>query len=725
MDPRTICQILTPMGMLGYGVDEQLVDQELAQLVNRGLPTAIILDSGSTDSGPQKLALGSMSCPRSAYVNDLKKLLRLVHKYRVPLVFGSAGGDGTDEHVKEIGTIIEEISALPENKDYCFKTLSIFSSIDKAIVTKRFREGHLNGCGPCVPPATEEQIENSARIVAQIGFEPFTEVMDAHPDFDVIIGGRAYDPSPYAAYCVHQLKRQIPATSSESIRSYLGGFHHMGKIMECGGLCSLPKSAGAVATVYETGLFDIRPLAPNSICSPLSVAAHALYENTQPNVLRGPGGKLILEDVRYEQLPDGRTTRASGAIVRPSKADDLPYQWKLEAAQMVGYRGLFLCHAKDYILIANIDTLLASVKGYVQAQHKHVAGPWDLNFHVYGKGAPNTARPGEITIIAESLAPTQQLANSIASKARVALIHGPYPGQKATAGNVGFGIGGLMEIELGPCAEFSLYHVMDLEPGEHQHITYAEESAAPPTQRSGALLHYRLSTIGKGARPKSDWKPRARIPPPLDEIPSTTSHPTPQHLTTESSKITTTTTINQAHPHTTPTKTTTEKPTKLSDLCSILRSKNAGPFEITIDALFATEADYRRVKTSTLLSRANVARALAVAEADIIWMGFFDPARAFKVTIPRVRGGRTKSAGGFMEDDVHGSQEHLGIADIGLEQLLPPQRVGGGGVTENLRGLLSSLPPAAVMAAAAAAAAAVGSVGGMYLIKGVLKQIAR
>jgi hypothetical protein len=116
MDLHPICQIVTPVGMLGYGVDERLVDAELAHLVPTGIPTAIILDSGSTDSGPQKLAFGSMTCPRFAYARDLSKLLRLVHKYQVPLVFGSAGGDGTDEHVREMVEIIEEIAAKPENK---------------------------------------------------------------------------------------------------------------------------------------------------------------------------------------------------------------------------------------------------------------------------------------------------------------------------------------------------------------------------------------------------------------------------------------------------------------------------------------------------------------------------------------------------------------------------------------------------------------------------------
>ena len=106
-----LCHIVTPVGCLGFGVDQEIMDAELGRLTATGIPTAIILDSGSTDSGPTKLALGKTSAPRMAYVRDLGKLLPLVHKYRVPLLFSSAGGDGTGRHVDEMVAVIEEIQA--------------------------------------------------------------------------------------------------------------------------------------------------------------------------------------------------------------------------------------------------------------------------------------------------------------------------------------------------------------------------------------------------------------------------------------------------------------------------------------------------------------------------------------------------------------------------------------------------------------------------------------
>ena len=46
----------------------------------------------------------------------------------------------------------------------------------------------------------------------------------------------------------------------------------------------------------------------------------------------------------------------------------------------------------------------------------------------------------------------------------------------------------------------------------------------------------------------------------------------------------------------------------LSELAKVLRSKNSGPFELTLDILFSDEAPYRRVKESGVLTRENIAR---------------------------------------------------------------------------------------------------------------------
>lgn len=106
-----LCQITTPVGMLGYGFDEDEFNSALQQLTSFDIPTAIILDSGSTDSGPSKLASGHSTNPRSAYKRDLTKLLKALLKYHVPLLISSAGGDGSDAHVDDMMDVITEIMA--------------------------------------------------------------------------------------------------------------------------------------------------------------------------------------------------------------------------------------------------------------------------------------------------------------------------------------------------------------------------------------------------------------------------------------------------------------------------------------------------------------------------------------------------------------------------------------------------------------------------------------
>lgn len=111
-----ICQIVTPVGMFGYGFNEEWTEAALAECARSTAPTALILDSGSTDSGPSKLALGTMTCPYDAYERDFRKLITLSIKYHAPIMLSSAGGDGSDEHVDVFQDIVRKISADEANK---------------------------------------------------------------------------------------------------------------------------------------------------------------------------------------------------------------------------------------------------------------------------------------------------------------------------------------------------------------------------------------------------------------------------------------------------------------------------------------------------------------------------------------------------------------------------------------------------------------------------------
>jgi hypothetical protein len=90
----------------------------------------------------------------------------------------------------------------------------------------------------------------------------------------------------------------------------------------------------------------------------------------------------------------------------------------------------------------------------------------------------------------------------------------------------------------------------------------------------------------------------------------------------------------------------------------LIRSKNAGPFVLTFDIMFADKEVYERVKQSGTLTREAVARRYNLPPADV---QFFvcDNALAFKASIPR-----PQFQGDLMDSDGHGGQQYAPLMDI-------------------------------------------------------------
>jgi len=93
----------------------------------------------------------------------------------------------------------------------------------------------------------------------------------------------------------------------------------------------------------------------------------------------------------------------------------------------------------------------------------------------------------------------------------------------------------------------------------------------------------------------------------------------------------------------------------LSELATIFRSKNAGPFQVTIDLIFDDAALFKRVTDSGALNAETVARLYGVRpdEARVVT---YPKAKAIKVTLPRIWGRR--GAGSVGDRDVYGAQQH-------------------------------------------------------------------
>ena len=106
----------------------------------------------------------------------------------------------------------------------------------------------------------------------------------------------------------------------------------------------------------------------------------------------------------------------------------------------------------------------------------------------------------------------------------------------------------------------------------------------------------------------------------------------------------------------------------LREVARVIRSKNAGPFELTLDVLFPTEGLYRRVRDARLFTPASIAALYGVPEASVLKVVHYEPALAVKATLVR-----PFPSGAIGESDVYGAQQHAPLLEMQVpEELVDP-----------------------------------------------------
>ena len=98
----------------------------------------------------------------------------------------------------------------------------------------------------------------------------------------------------------------------------------------------------------------------------------------------------------------------------------------------------------------------------------------------------------------------------------------------------------------------------------------------------------------------------------------------------------------------------------IRNIAKVCKSKNAGPFDLTIDVVFEDAETFRRVRDTGVLCPALFARLYGVAKEHVLFTPY-DAAFAFKATIPRL-----VPAGDFGDTDVYGCQQHAPLLDVDL-----------------------------------------------------------
>jgi hypothetical protein len=413
-------------------------------------PHFIGCDAGSTDPGPFSLGTGGTAFPRAAIKRDLRLMLIAARRANIPLLVGSAATAGGAPHVALFRQMIEEIA---REESLAFPMALIHAEQDKEYLKRRLREGRIKPLSPA-PDFDEDTIDRAVRIVGMMGEEPWMRALDGGAQ--VVIAGRSSDCAIFAG---------IPIRLGVDA----GLAWHAAKILECGAAAAVarPEPDCMMATMRQDH-FDLEPLDPALRCSPLSVAAHSLYENADPFRLVESSGVLDLTHATYEALDD-RRVRVRGSRFEPAQR----YTVKLEGAELAGYQSVVIGSIRDPYIIRQIDSWVERLTQRVHARVADVfrgnaqAKRYVFNVRIYGKDGtmgplePEVViRSHELCLIIEATAATQEIATTIASMARHQALHLPIPEWRGFITGMACPYSPAY-LERGPVYRFCVNHVLE------------------------------------------------------------------------------------------------------------------------------------------------------------------------------------------------------------------------------------------------------------------------
>ena len=100
---------------------------------------------------------------------------------------------------------------------------------------------------------------------------------------------------------------------------------------------------------------------------------------------------------------------------------------------------------------------------------------------------------------------------------------------------------------------------------------------------------------------------------------------------------------------------------RLKDIAAVIRSKNAGPYELTLDVIFTDRAVFESFCQQAIITPAVIAALYRIPEDHVLSIVEFPPAMAVKATIIR-----SLASGALGERDVYGAQQHVPLMELEL-----------------------------------------------------------
>ncbi len=100
----------------------------------------------------------------------------------------------------------------------------------------------------------------------------------------------------------------------------------------------------------------------------------------------------------------------------------------------------------------------------------------------------------------------------------------------------------------------------------------------------------------------------------------------------------------------------------LPEIAGIIRSKNSGPYELTLDIMFSSREWFERVRDAKAINESVVCGLYRITPDKIINIINFEPANAIKITIVR-----PICSGDLGETDVYGAQQHAPLLSLTVD----------------------------------------------------------
>lgn len=99
--------------------------------------------------------------------------------------------------------------------------------------------------------------------------------------------------------------------------------------------------------------------------------------------------------------------------------------------------------------------------------------------------------------------------------------------------------------------------------------------------------------------------------------------------------------------------------TPILELVKVIRSKNSGPFMLTLDLLMKDSQSYWLVKKSGVINTKLICDLYGVSSEEILELESYDAALAYKITLVR-----PIPSGNIHDTDIYGAQQYAPLLNI-------------------------------------------------------------